>query len=132
LELSKESATLMTAEGVFKFCFKKLKSQNSDFRKELLAALQRRFNERRNKDVMTLMAYLQKGKIPLGDDDFTYCSKTAMISFTKKFVSHNFAAQPSTQNLDISSTPEDSAKGQRKTWQQKCKSRYQTFSLASS
>jgi hypothetical protein len=68
-----------------------------------------RFNERRNKDVMTLMAYLQTGKMPLGEDDFTYCSKTAMMSFTKKFVSHNFAAQPVTQNLDISSTSEDSA-----------------------
>jgi hypothetical protein len=94
LELSKESATLMTAEGVFKFLFKKLKSQNSDFSKELLASLQRRFKERRNKDEMT---YLQTGKIPVGDDDFTYCSKTAMMSFTKKFVTHNFAAQPSTQ-----------------------------------
>jgi hypothetical protein len=46
--------------------------------------------------------------MPLGDDDFTYCSKTAMMSFTKKFVSHNLAAQPATQNLDISSTSEDS------------------------
>jgi DNA helicase IV len=57
---------------------------------------------------MTLMAYLQTGKMLLGDDDFTYCSKTAMMSFTKKFVPHNFAAQPVTQNLDISSTSEDS------------------------
>jgi hypothetical protein len=30
------------------------------------------------------------------------------MSFTKKFVSHNFAAQPTTQNRDISSTSEDS------------------------
>jgi hypothetical protein len=93
---SKASATLMTAEGVFKFLFKKHKSQNSDLSKELLAALKRRFNERRNKDVMTLMAYLQTGKMLLGDDDYTYCSKTAMMSFTKKFVSQNFAAQHKT------------------------------------
>jgi hypothetical protein len=83
LELSKESATLMTAEGVFKFHFKKLKSQNSDLSKEHLTALKRRFNERRNKDVLTLMAYLQTGKMPLGDDDFTNCCKTAMMTFTK-------------------------------------------------
>jgi hypothetical protein len=102
--MCKESATLMTVEGVFKFLFKKLKSQNSDLSKELLAAFKRRFNERRNKDVITLMAYLQTGKMPLGDDNFTYCSKTAMMSFTKKFVSHNFATQPATQNQDISST----------------------------
>jgi hypothetical protein len=87
LELSKELVTLMTAKGVFKFLFKKLKSQNFDLSKELLAALKRRFNERRNKDVMTLMAYLQTSKMPLGEDDFTYCSKTAMMSFTKKFIS---------------------------------------------
>jgi hypothetical protein len=93
LELSRESATLMTAEGVFKCLFKKLKSQNSDLSKELLAALKRRFNERHIKDVMKLMAYLQTDKMPLGDNDFTYCSKTAMMSFIKKFVSHNFAAQ---------------------------------------
>jgi hypothetical protein len=33
---------------------------------------------------------------------------SAMMSFNKKFVSHNFAAQPATQNLNISSTSEDS------------------------
>jgi hypothetical protein len=32
------------------------------FQKELLAALKRRFNEKHNKDMMTLMAYLQAGK----------------------------------------------------------------------
>jgi hypothetical protein len=32
----------------------------------------------------------------------------ALKPFTKKFISHNFAAQPATQNLDISSTSEDS------------------------
>jgi hypothetical protein len=80
LELSKESATLMTAEFVFKFLFKKLKSQNSDLSKELLAALKRRFNERRNKGAMTLMAYLHTGKMLLGDDDLTYCSETARMS----------------------------------------------------
>jgi hypothetical protein len=97
LELSKESETLMTAEFLFKFLFKKL-----------LAALKRQFNERRKKGAMTLMAYLLTGKMLLGDDDLTYCSKTARMSFTKKFVSHNFAAQPATQNLDISSASEDS------------------------
>jgi hypothetical protein len=115
-------------EGVFKFLFKKLKSQNSDFSKELLAALQRRFNERRNKDVMTLMAYLQTGKIPLGDDDFTYCSKTAMMSFTKKFVSHNFAAQLQHKTWTYLQRLKTRS---RKTWQQNCKNRYETFSLAS-
>jgi hypothetical protein len=74
LELSKESATLMTADGLFKFLFKKLRSQDSVLSNELLAALKRRFNERRNKDVMTLMAYLQTGNMPLGDNNFTYCS----------------------------------------------------------
>jgi hypothetical protein len=33
---------------------------------------------------------------------------SAMMSFTKKFVSHNVASQPATQNLDIPSTSEDS------------------------
>jgi hypothetical protein len=33
---------------------------------------------------------------------------SAMMSFTKKFASHNFASQPATQNLDISSTSENS------------------------
>jgi hypothetical protein len=50
LELSKESATLMTAEGVFKFLFKKLRSQDSVLSYEFMAALKQRFNKRRNKD----------------------------------------------------------------------------------
>jgi hypothetical protein len=102
LELSKESATLTTAEGAFI----KLRSQSQDsvLSYELFAVLKLRINGRRNKDVMT---YLQMGNMPLGDDDFTYCSKTAMMAFTKKFVSRNFAAQPATQNLDSSSTYDD-------------------------
>jgi hypothetical protein len=34
---------------------------------------------------MTLMAYLQIGYMPLGDDYLTYCSRAAMMAFTKKF-----------------------------------------------
>jgi hypothetical protein len=100
LELSKKSATLTTAEGAFK----KLRSQDSVLSYELFAVLKRRFNERRNKDVMT---YLQTGNMPLGNDDFTFYSKTAMMALTKKFVSRNFAVQPATQNLDSSSTYDD-------------------------
>jgi hypothetical protein len=40
--------------------------------------------------------------MPLGDDDFKYCSRAAMMVFTKKIVSRNLAAQPKTQNLDSS------------------------------
>jgi hypothetical protein len=66
LELSKEPATLMTAEGVFKFL-------------ELFE--QRAFARQQRCDDVD-------GVSSDGYDDFTYCSKTAMMSFTKKFVSH--------------------------------------------
>jgi hypothetical protein len=45
LELGKESKTLTTVEGAFKFLFKKLRSQDSVLSNELLSALKRRFNE---------------------------------------------------------------------------------------
>jgi hypothetical protein len=50
-ELSKDEATLLTSECVFKFMFQKLPTLDTDPSQEMLAALKHRFSERRTKDI---------------------------------------------------------------------------------
>lgn len=57
--LSRRDATLLTAEGALKFLFQTLKEQNGIFAEEFFEAMQTRINERRNKDLVTLLRYLQ-------------------------------------------------------------------------
>jgi hypothetical protein len=63
-ELNKDEATLLTSEVVFLFLFIKLLDQNTDLSNEMLDALKKRFVERRNKDLVSLMRYLQNPTLP--------------------------------------------------------------------
>jgi hypothetical protein len=62
-ELSKDEATLWTSEGIFKFMFRKLRTLDTDLSQEMLVALKQRFSERRNKNIVSLMKYLQGSNI---------------------------------------------------------------------
>jgi hypothetical protein len=58
-EFSKESSNLLTCEGVFKFLFDFLAKQGSELSEMMLEALRKRYNERRNKDLVSFLKYLQ-------------------------------------------------------------------------
>jgi hypothetical protein len=58
-ELSKESSNLLTCEGVFKFLFDVLAKQGSELTEMMLEALRKRYIERRNKDLVSLLKYVK-------------------------------------------------------------------------
>lgn len=81
LELSKNDASLITAEGVFKFLFEKLEEINSDFSKKFLSTIKTRMNERRDQTLMTLIIYLQSGNLPRSNVNFKYSPKNAIVNY---------------------------------------------------
>jgi hypothetical protein len=105
-ELSKDEATLLTSEGVFLFLFKKLRGQNTDLSNELLDALKKRFVERRNKDLVSLLRYLQNPTLPRAEknDEISYSSKTAIISTAKKILQRNFSSDFALSKTSTQST----------------------------
>jgi hypothetical protein len=80
-ELNKNEATLLTSEGVFKFMFRKLRTLDTELSQEMLVALKQRFSERRNKDIVSFMKYLQGSNISRDEsyEDFSYSTKPAAI-----------------------------------------------------
>jgi hypothetical protein len=92
-ELSKEDSTVLTSEGVFKFLFKNLADQSSDLSQEMLEALRKRYDERRNKDLVSLMRYLQNPEIKQGDDEFKYSSKSSIINYVISIIKQNFFSE---------------------------------------
>jgi DNA replicative helicase MCM subunit Mcm2 (Cdc46/Mcm family) len=63
MEQSKNDANLLSREDVLIFIFKKLDEIDSEIGNEILVALRRRISERRNKDTMSLMRFLQSSSI---------------------------------------------------------------------
>lgn len=63
-EFSKNSATLLTTESVFKFIFEKLEEMNSDLSKRFLKQIKQSMDERRDKVLMTLLNLLKTGNVP--------------------------------------------------------------------
>jgi hypothetical protein len=79
-ELSKESSNLLTCEDVFKFLFDVLAKHGSELSEMMLEALRKLYNERRNKDLVLLLKYLQNPNMIQSEDDFKYSSKAAIIN----------------------------------------------------
>lgn len=107
-ELSNEQATLLSSEGVFKFMFKKLNDIDSDLSNEMLTSLKTEFLKRRNKEVVSLMKFLQNSSISQGDnfDDITYASKPAIYAYAKETMSRLYVI-PEDENHVSTSGSED-------------------------
>jgi hypothetical protein len=107
-ELSKAKATLLTSEGGFKFMFRRLRTLNTDPSQEMLVALKQRVSERKNKDIVSLMKYLQGSNIPRDEsyEDFSYSTKPAAILLAKDLIKRIFSS-PDTATISnfLESTP---------------------------
>lgn len=57
--LGKRNCDLLKSEGILKFVFEELKRQSSDLSKEILCSLKLRVNERRNKEIVSIIKYLK-------------------------------------------------------------------------
>lgn len=79
-ELSKNSATLLTAEGVYKFIFESLDKFQTNLSKNLSIQIKKRMDERRDRILMTLIIFLETGNIPQSTKYFDYASKDAAIA----------------------------------------------------
>ena len=74
-ELSKESATILTCEGVYKFMFDSLRAINTELGTSMIETVKKRMNERRNRNLTTLLIFLKTGKIPKTNNDFVFSSR---------------------------------------------------------
>jgi hypothetical protein len=85
--------------------FKKLSEIDSEIGNEMLIALRRRISEERNKDMVSLMRFLQRSSISRVDDydEFCYSNKSEIVSKTKQTMQHLFGVQ-SPANTKTSAT----------------------------
>ena len=57
--MSRQDATLLTAEGIFLFLIREMKKQRTTLAKKLLSTVKNRIQQRRKNDLIKLMRYLQ-------------------------------------------------------------------------
>ena len=101
-ELSKDEATLLTSEGVFNFMFHKLRTLDNDLSQEMLNSLKiKRFAERRNKDIVSLMKYLQGSNISRDENYEDFYIQQKQLLLAKDMIKRVFSqplcnSQPST------------------------------------
>ena len=91
-ELRKTNSNLLIAEGVFVFLLNKLQQAGTDLANEMIHALKSRINERRNKDIISLLFFLQSGNFPHSQSNnyFTYSSKSLVKLLAKETVERLF------------------------------------------
>lgn len=105
--ISKESADLLDAEGAFECLFEELKSTDGSFSHNLLSSLQDEIKKRRNKNLVSLMKFLQnpdslKGPI---DNFFNMNSMKDIIKEASKiwkdFFSVDTPAEEAGQEVEV-------------------------------
>lgn len=81
--LGRKDANLLTAEGTLNFLFSKLKKQNSRFSNEIYAAVLKRISERRNKELVSLMKFLQSKNLT-GSTELPVLTRAQLTRFIKE------------------------------------------------
>lgn len=87
--LGRRDTNLLTADAIFQFLLDSLRENNDDFSNELLEALLVRIKERRNKDLVTLIKYLQTLDLD-NTDDLALSSKAAIVSYATNMMKRIF------------------------------------------
>ena len=105
LELSKENSNLVIAEFAIRCISDKLTKSTSSLSKKVLAAVIERYNERRNKHLISLMLVLEAGKYPSDSTHFEYSTnhevnKTAADLVSRLFQDELTATQAVEENLE--------------------------------
>ena len=105
LTLSKSDSNLLVAEGAMQFVLEKLKSLSSPIAARMFESLLQRYNERRNKDFLSLLMFLQTRQYPQNNSIFCYSSK-AIIKMYAKDLSRRIFPSTTVGQAD-SATPEN-------------------------
>jgi hypothetical protein len=109
-ELSKGNSNLLVCEGVFQFLFCALEKQSTELSEALVESLRKRYEERRNKDLVSLMKYLENPETKQTGDHFKYSSKAAIFNCAKLILKRNFPAVCETidpAEVETASPPDD-------------------------
>ena len=80
LELSKQDSNLLTAEGTLQYVFEKLVEVDTPMSMHFLQLLKSKIEERRNKDLVSTLLFLQHGSYPTSNQFFSYTSKNTIKS----------------------------------------------------
>lgn len=81
--LGRRDATLMTAEGTLSFLFSKLKQQDNKIAKMFHAAIVEKINQRRSKELISLMRFLLKKNLT-STHELPLISKSQVYKFVKE------------------------------------------------
>ena len=93
LILSKSDSNFLVAEGAMEFVLEKLKSLSSPIAAKMFQSLLQRYNERRNKDFLSLLIFLQTGKYPQTNAIFSCSSKTTIKNYAKDLARRIFPSK---------------------------------------
>lgn len=90
IELSKANCNLLVADGVFKFMFEKLDNMKSTLARSMKHTLKETMDSSRNKNMISVLYFLQNGIFPKSDVNFSYASKPVIKALTKEIFSRLF------------------------------------------
>jgi len=85
--MSKNNCDLLIAEGSIKFIFQRLRENKTSLSKEIFYSLKNQITKRRNKELISLIKFLQTISfdfIDQNDEIFIYSSKKEIITFAQK------------------------------------------------
>ena len=104
-KICQRDATLLTAEIVFKNLISELEKQDSEFSIKMADSVRKRYKQRRNQPLVSLLKYLTTGSAKDDEKDklFKLDSKTQMIKTAKKLVKRLFPKidKETAENEDI-------------------------------
>lgn len=112
-ELSRRNNNLLTSEGVLKFLFESLETHQTVIAKSMLVALKLRLEERRNKNIISTINFLQNPSIltdnfKLGFNNFFKMNKkTEIIKSIKELASQLFTLSTSAVEVYSDEEKED-------------------------
>lgn len=98
-ELNKNNATLLTAEGVFKFLFTKFNELKTQLSEIMLLHIKKRMNGRRHRTLLTLLIYLETGNVPRSTPYFEYTTKAEAINLAGEIFERVHVEDNTNENL---------------------------------
>jgi hypothetical protein len=78
-KLCSEDSSILTAEGVYKYIFEYLESNDSELSRVVYENVKKRMFERRQKILISLLMFLKNGEVPKSTRNFDYSSETDIL-----------------------------------------------------
>lgn len=104
----------MSYLGIFKFLFEKFRdNDNNDILStRMYESLIRRINERRNKDLVSLLMFLQNGQFPKSTQELSYSSKPVIFNLASNIYNRLFPTKITNINTEESTSTKSNAEAE--------------------